>query len=250
MNIPEIAKQVRPYLIKLAESPPVQAEIKAVEAEIISIIKSQSIPIGMRIIRWIIKKVKGVFKKMATTTITVQNSEGTVLEGATISYTVSGTSVEGTTDSAGLLAIEGLEAGTYTFTATKDGYTSASTDVTVTTDADETGVITMTAIAESTEGESSVSDASIADAVKEAAEDAAKESLSDSLTSGGSNLITLLTNLIDERIAMWEADSERTDKDFVKFRNKTYIIEWKAIKALVKTGGAVGIALAIQKLSK
>ena len=43
------------------------------------------------------------------------------------------------TDANGELTIAGLEAGTYTFTATLSGYTSASTDVVVTEDVDSTG---------------------------------------------------------------------------------------------------------------
>ena len=81
---------------------------------------------------------------MSKLTIGVVSSEGTVLSGATVSYAVSGVTVEGTTDTAGQLEIEGLGAGTYTFTATLDGYTSATADVTSTDSADATGTITMT----------------------------------------------------------------------------------------------------------
>ena len=81
---------------------------------------------------------------MSKLTITVHDSESAVLSGATVSYAVSGVTAEGTTDTAGQLEIEGLAAGTYTFTATLDGYTSASADVTLTDGTDATGTITMT----------------------------------------------------------------------------------------------------------
>ncbi|SDD90482.1 SpaA isopeptide-forming pilin-related protein [Sporomusa acidovorans] len=249
LNISEIEKQILPYLIKLAKSPPVQAEIEAAKVAIITILRNKldkAIPYGLRtisrILRWIYKKFKGECVKMATTTITVQNTEGTTLSGVTISYAVNGITVEGTTDTNGKLVIESLPAGTYTFATALNGYTSASKDMTI-TDIDAAAIITLTA-------ETTVTKTSIADVVKDAAENAAKESLSESLTSESSNLITYLTNLADERIAMWEADSKRTSDNFVKFRNALWIADLKAAKALVKTAGTVGIALLVQKLSK
>jgi len=80
---------------------------------------------------------------MSKLTITVQDSESAVLSGVAISYAVSGVTLEGTTDTTGLLEIEGLATGTYTFTATLDGYTSATADVILTDIADATDTITM-----------------------------------------------------------------------------------------------------------
>jgi uncharacterized surface anchored protein len=82
---------------------------------------------------------------MANTTITVQDSTGVVLSGATVSYDVNSVAVEGTTDSNGQLVISDLAAGTYDFTAALSGYTGASVDVTVDGTTDATGTITMTA---------------------------------------------------------------------------------------------------------
>ena len=247
MNIIEIEKQVLPYLIKLAESPPVQAEIEAAKAAIISIVETQSLSIAQRLLRWIKNKLfKRGNVKMAKVTITVKNSEGSVLSGAAVSYSVSGISTSGTTDINGQLEIEGLSAGIYTFTASLSDYTSASTDITV-TDADVSSTITLAAEATTTEGESNVS---VATSVKDVAEDAAKESLSESLTSDNSNQVTYLTNLADERIAKWKADSARTSDSFVKFRNSIYIMDLKAAKAAVKAGGTVAIALLAEKLLK
>jgi len=79
------------------------------------------------------------------TIITVQDSTGVVLSGATVSYLVNAVTVEGNTDTNGELTITGLDAGTYTFTATLSGYTSTSVEVAVTDDADAAGIITMTA---------------------------------------------------------------------------------------------------------
>jgi len=180
--------------------------------------------------------------KMSTTTITVKNSEGTVLSGATISYVVSTVTVDGTTDTAGQLAISDLEAGTYTFTAILDGYISASVDVTVTADADVTGTITL-------EGESILSD--ITDAAKTAAETAALAAATEltnqalaeltktdesgqNLLERGRALITKLTKEIG------------TTKDFyVKFiRNPAEII---VLTGLIAGAGA-GVASAISEL--
>jgi len=80
---------------------------------------------------------------MSKLIIGVVSSESAVLSGATVSYAVSGVTAEGTTDTVGQLEIEGLAAGTYTFTATLDGYTSSTADVTLTDSADATGTITM-----------------------------------------------------------------------------------------------------------
>jgi len=82
---------------------------------------------------------------MANTIITVQDSTGVVLSGATVSYLVNAVTVESTTDTNGELIITGLDAGTYTFTATLSGYTSTSVEVVVTDAADTAGTISMTA---------------------------------------------------------------------------------------------------------
>jgi len=81
---------------------------------------------------------------MSKLTITVQDSESAVLSGVAISYAVSGVALGCITDTVGQVEIEGLAAETYTFTATLDGYTSATADITLTDSADATGTITMT----------------------------------------------------------------------------------------------------------
>jgi len=71
MNLNEIAKQILPYLIELAESPPVQAKTKAVLVAILNVIEDElvkSIPYGLRtiarILRWIYINFKGVYLSM------------------------------------------------------------------------------------------------------------------------------------------------------------------------------------------
>jgi hypothetical protein len=82
---------------------------------------------------------------MANTTITVQDSTGTVLSGGTVSYSVNAVTVEGTTDTNGQLVIADLAAGTYEFKASLSGYTDASVDVAVDGTTDAAGTITMAA---------------------------------------------------------------------------------------------------------
>jgi hypothetical protein len=90
MNPIEIEKQIMPYLIKLAESPPVQAEIETAKTAIISIIESQSLSIFQRIVRWIRNKFtnkKGECINMAdettNTTATTTTEEATTLSTIT-----------------------------------------------------------------------------------------------------------------------------------------------------------------------
>ncbi|MBU2701195.1 hypothetical protein Ga0466249_002309 [Sporomusaceae bacterium BoRhaA] len=147
MNIPEIGRQISPYLIKLAESPPVQAEIEAVKAAIISIVENQSISIFTRIMRWIIKKIKGD-DKMGNVNITVKNSEGVALQGVAISYEISGIGTTTTlTDVNGLVSVAGLADGAYKFVAALVGYNSGKAELTVTEGATVEGVITLVATA-------------------------------------------------------------------------------------------------------
>jgi len=153
---PEVEKQVLKYLIELAESPPVQAEIQAARVAILNIIEAEAVkavPWGLRtitrVMRWIYKKLKGDAKIMSgILVISVKNSAGTVLEGATVNLTGAGTAT-GTTDANGQLTVINLIAGTYTAAATLDGYTESNIDVTVADDATVNGEITLTA--ESTE---------------------------------------------------------------------------------------------------
>jgi hypothetical protein len=123
MNVQLIEEQVLPYLTKLAESPPVQAEIETAKTAIISIIESQSLSIFQRIVRWLKNKLfKRGNEKMANVTIST-------IVGATISYSVNGVPATPTADSAGKVIIEGLPAGSYTFTASLTGYTNVSKTV-------------------------------------------------------------------------------------------------------------------------
>jgi len=68
---PEVEKQVLSYLIELAESPPVQAEIQAARVAILNIIETEAakaVPWGLktiaRVMRWIYKKLKGAYLTM------------------------------------------------------------------------------------------------------------------------------------------------------------------------------------------
>ncbi|MBP2655427.1 MAG: Carboxypeptidase regulatory-like domain, partial [Firmicutes bacterium] len=77
--------------------------------------------------------------------INVQDSSGTAMEGATVSYNVNAIACTGTTDTNGQLTVEELPAGTYTFTATLDGYASDTVEVTVVAGETATGTIVLTA---------------------------------------------------------------------------------------------------------
>lgn len=153
MNIVDIESKIMPYLIDLAESPAVQADVENAKTAIISIVEEESIKAMpyiyrgfTRLVRWIIKKIMGDGKIMnGIANITVKNSTGVILPGATVSYDIAGAgAASAVSDANGLVSATDLPAGAYTFTATLTGYTSASVTVTVTDDATVTGVITMT----------------------------------------------------------------------------------------------------------
>jgi hypothetical protein len=246
MNLLEVEKQVLPYLIKLAESPPVQAEIQAAKAAILNIVEAEAaraIPWGLRtiarILRWIIKKAKGTRKIMSgSANIIVQNSTG-VLEGATVSYVYNSLACEATTDSTGVATVSGLDAGTYTFTAALTGYTSASIDLTVADDITVTGTITLT------EEESTVSE-KIEDAAEEAATTAATTALTTALTSAVSSDSGVITWATTE-IARLTAEIGTTKDVYVKYvRNP---IEIAALAAALAAATA-GVKKAIEELAE
>jgi len=184
---------------------------------------------------------------MATTTITVKNSEGTILSGATV--TLGGAST--LTDSNGQAIFDytdlGFSAGTYTATTTLSGYTSANIDVIIGGTNDASGTITLTVT--STEGESTLPD--ITDAAKTAAETAATAAATElanaalaeltktdesgqTLIEKGTTLITKLTREIGT-----------TNDWFVKFiRNPAEIV---VLTGLIVGAGA-GVASAISEL--
>ena len=178
---------------------------------------------------------------MATTTITVQNNAGTVLSGATISYTVSGVAIEGTTDTNGQLEVEGLTADTYAFTASLDGYTSA----TLINETDSTVTITL-------EGESTLSN--ITDAMKAIAETAATTAAATVVTTLANEALAELTNAEDESQSLIEkgvalvqkltAEIGTTKNWFVKIRNEAEVVALTAILA----GVGAGIPSAISEL--
>jgi hypothetical protein len=150
----DIGAKIMPYLIDLAESPAVQADVESAKAAIISIVEEESIKampliyqVFTRFMRWIIKKITGDVKNMnGIVNITVQNSAGAFLSGAAVSYDVAGAgAVSATSDANGLVSVSDLPAGAYTFTASLAGYTAASANVTAVDDTTVTGVITMTA---------------------------------------------------------------------------------------------------------
>jgi hypothetical protein len=155
-----------------------------------------------------------------TVTITVQDSSGAALEGATISYTVNAIACDGTTDENGQLTVEELPAGIYTFTAVMDGYTSNTVDVTVT--AGETVIGTIALTKEET---------SVTEEIKDAAETAITTSLASSASSNN-GIITWAT----EEIARLSKEMGTTSDFYVKYvRNP---IEIAAL------GGALAVATA------
>ncbi|MBP2657165.1 MAG: Carboxypeptidase regulatory-like domain [Firmicutes bacterium] len=71
--------------------------------------------------------------------ITVTDSSGTAIEGATVSYSAG----SATTDSSGQVTFSGLAAGTYEFTATESGYTSSSVSITAVAGSTVTATISL-----------------------------------------------------------------------------------------------------------
>ena len=174
MDIAEVERRILPQLIKLAESPPVQAELEAAKAVILQVVEQEAaaaIPWGLRTIArllWRINKIsKGVFQIMgnkfnlqqfadesvATATgnvvVTVQNSAETLLSGASVSVMIDSSSITAATGTDGTTTFSDLPAGTQTFTATMDGYTTNSTEVTVEAGDTVSVTITMSAVAAS-----------------------------------------------------------------------------------------------------
>ena len=247
MDLPEIEKQVLPYLIELAESPPVQANIQAAKTAIIHVIETEAakaVPFGVRTIsrlmRWIYKKLKGDVKFMSgIATITV-NDGTNVLEGVTVSYTVSNVACTATTDNTGVATIEGLEAGSYDFTAALSGYTSASITLAITDDATITGTISLTKETTTTEEESTVS-TSTTDAITAAAEAAAITSLTTSATTS-----TGVADGIAAKIKELTAEISTTGSPWVKVRNSIEIAGLTAGLAAI----TAGLAAELKKLSK
>ncbi|MBP2660534.1 MAG: hypothetical protein H6Q69_3566, partial [Firmicutes bacterium] len=149
--------------------PPVQAELQAARVAIINVIEQEvarSIPYGLRtiarILRWTIKNIKRMCFSMKTNfnlqrfadtdttttgnvTITVQNSAETVLSGATVSVTIDDVTTTATTGIDGTATFTDLAAGSQTFNATLDGYTSNTVIVTVEAGDTVTGTITLVA---------------------------------------------------------------------------------------------------------
>jgi len=78
-------------------------------------------------------------------TITVQNSAETVLSGATVSVTIDDVTTTATTGIDGTATFTDLAAGSQTFNATLDGYTSNTVIVTVEAGDTVTGTITLVA---------------------------------------------------------------------------------------------------------
>jgi len=250
MDLPQIEKQVLPYLIELAESPPVQANIQAAKVAIIHVIETEAakaVPFGLRTIsrlmRWIYKKLKGDAKIMSgIATITV-NDGTNVLDGVSIAYTVNSVSCTATTDSTGVATIEGLDAGSYEFTASLSGYTSASITLTVTDDATVTGTISLTkeTTNTTTEGESNVSNSTTT-----AAEEAAAAAAAASLVSSGSTVVTSTSDGISAKIKELSAEISTTSSPWVKIRNSIEI----AALAGALAGITAGLTAELKKLAK
>jgi len=219
MDIEEVEKQVLPYLIKLAESPPVQAELQAARVAIINVIEQEvarSIPYGLRTIarlmQWINKKLGAcstMEKKFAdndvtstgAVTITVQNSTETVLSGATVSVTISYVTTTATTGTDGTATFSDLAVGSQTFTATLDGYTSNTVDVTVEAGNTVTGTITLVATT-----------ASAVTSVITAVLSELSDLISDASTEAVATVITELENEIDTTSSLWVKIRDNLEK--------------------------------------
>jgi len=250
---PEVEKQVLKYLIELAESPPVQAEIEAARVAILNIIETeaaQAVPWGLRTIarlmRWIYKKLKGDVKIMSGIATITANDGTNVLDGVSIAYTVNSVACTATTDSTGIATIEGLDAGSYEFTASLSGYTSASITLTVTDDATVTGTISLTKeTTTTTEGESTVSTSTD---VSSAAETAAITSVISSVTSGATEFLERLFTLAETEATRLEGEVKTTTDFFVACRDKTEAVALRALIAAGRAGEAAAVVLLVSKL--
>ncbi|MBP2642160.1 MAG: hypothetical protein H6Q67_47 [Firmicutes bacterium] len=233
MNLEEFEKQVVPELIKLAESPPVQAELEAAKVAIFNAAErevAQAIPWGLRtiarLLRWINKKIKGVFFIMdnkfnlkadadttttGNATITVQNSAETALAGAAVSVTINDIVITATTGTDGTVTFSDLAVGTQTFTAELDGYTTNTVDVTVEAGDTVAGTITLIATAES--------------AVTTVITEVLSE-LSDLITDAS-------TEAVNQVIADLETEIDTTSSLWVKIRDNMEKAVLTAIKTVV-----------------
>jgi len=148
-------------------------------------------------------------------TITVQDSSGTALEGATVSYTVDSVVCDATTDANGQVTVEGLEVATYTFTAELDGYTSNTADVTVVADETVDGTIALTA--ETTTStldsalDSAIASATSADSLDDVADAVAEAATTILTTATSTGSVSVVTKLLNE--------IKTTDSIWVKIRN-------------------------------
>jgi len=225
MDIDEIEKQVLPYLIKLAESPPVQAELQAARVAIINVIEAEAakaVPFGLRtiarLLRWTKKNIKRMCFSMKTNfnlqrfadtettstgavTITVQNSAETVLPGATVSVTISDVTTTATTGTDGTATFSNLVAGSQTFTATLDGYTSNTATVTVEAGDTVTGTITLVATT-----------ASAVTSVITAVLSELSDLISDASTEAVATVITELETEIDSTSSLWVKVRDNMEK--------------------------------------
>ena len=92
---------------------------------------------------------KGRDVKMATLKITAETEAEVLIEGATLSTTINGTTVDYTTDATGTIEKSGFTNGeSYTFTAVKTGYTTNTVIVTASDDGVVSGVIKMAVVVE------------------------------------------------------------------------------------------------------
>ena len=229
MDIESIEKQVLPYLIKLAESPPVQAELQVAKVAIINLIEQEAvkaIPWGLRTIarlmQWINKKLGAcstMGKKFADTdvtstgavTITVQNSAETVLSGAAVSVTIDGTTTTMTTGTDGTATFSDLAIGTQTFTATLAGYTDNTVDVTIEAGDTVSGTIILIATAVS----------AVITVITEVLSE-----LSDLITDASTEAVaTVITEL--------ESESDTTSSLWVKIRDNMEKAILVSIKSIV-----------------
>ena len=244
--------QVEQIIEYLAKSPFVQSEFEAAKVAIFSFAEAEAkkaIPYGLRTIsrflRWIYKKLKGDVKIMSgIATITV-NDGTNVLEGATVSYVVNNVTCEATTDSSGAATIEGLDAGSYDFTAALSGYTSASVTLAITDDTTTTGTISLTkeSTTTTTEGESTVS--TIETAAKEAAAAAAISSLTTTATDTSTNL----ASAISAKITELTNEIKTTSSPWVKARNAIEIAAMSAALAGLVAGLKSGLEELKDKIS-
>ena len=200
---------------------------------------------------------KGRDVKMATLKITVETEAEVLIEGATLSTTINGTTVDYTTDTTGSIEKSGFTSGeSYTFTAVKTGYTTNTVTVTASDDGVVSGVIKMAVVVETASTPVSTTEtvSSTTDTTDEATLTtllAEAKSLAASLTTAVSDnsvteATTAVTNIKTKVLAQLTSWSDECQSKYDKTSDPIYKVRW-GIEIIVLKAGIYEVNSAIAK---